>query len=67
MAKTSASKSAYSAGAREERKAMRSYLRRQMAMVTGNHEAGHLYIPAQKVLDWVLDRQKRYDRKKGGL
>ena len=43
-----------SAGARLERKAVREYLRRQIA----RGKQGSL----DAVLDWVLKRQERYDR-----
>lgn len=48
-----------SAGARAERKAFRAYLRRLRKQA--------LTVDVNEVLDWVLNRQARYDRKVGGL
>lgn len=49
-----------SEGARLERKAMRAYLRRQL-------QSGMFSPAIEKALAWVLTRQKRYDKRKGGL
>jgi len=55
-------KEAFSAGARYERAALRNMLRRRMRRVAT------LYQPAYaEIIDWVLARQKRYDKRKGGL
>lgn len=51
-----------SEGARYERKAIRNYLRRQIA-----NERTENQKVLEVVLDWVLTRQKRYDKKTGGL
>ena len=52
--------SAYSAGARYERKALRAYLERKVkAYGTGSAYA--------VLLNWVRGRQGRYDKKPGGL
>ena len=48
-----------SEGARMERKAIRSYLRRLLKV--------NEMIDVQFVLDWVLKREKRYDKRAGGL
>jgi hypothetical protein len=48
-----------SEGARVERKAIRSYLRRQLKL-------GSL-CSVEDILDWVLKREKRYDKRAGGL
>lgn len=55
-----------SAGAREERRALRSYLRRQIldAETTGEYQRASTL---KTVLDFVIGRQGRYDRAKGGL
>lgn len=52
-----------SEGARAERKAMRSYLRRKINK--GNLDAAAVELEA--VLDWVITRQDRYDKRPGGL
>jgi hypothetical protein len=49
-----------SEGARMERKAIRAYLRRELKHTPGS-------IALSIILNWVLDRQRRYDKKKGGL
>lgn len=55
-----------SEGARLERKVMQAYLRRLLkkkwpgTLVTPD-------LPFKKVLNWVITRQKRYDRRPGGL
>ncbi len=51
---------AKSAGARLERKAMRTYLRRLIKRWGGS-------VVAEEALAWVLQRQKRYDKRPGGL
>lgn len=48
-----------SEGARAERKALRSYLRR---LYTNSDNP-----IIQEILDWVLSRQNRYDKDSGGL
>lgn len=62
MAK-SVSKSAYSAGAREERAVVRRYLRRQLR----DEVTPSLRIALNDTLTWVLGRSKRFDKRKGGL
>jgi hypothetical protein len=52
-----------SAGARYERAAICAYLRRQLNALGEGAEASSL----GPVLDWVLARQKRYDKRVGGL
>ena len=53
-----------SEGARLERAAVRSRLRRMI----GYYGVGHLARSVLGVeLDWILERQKRYDGRKGGL
>jgi hypothetical protein len=49
-----------SAGARAERKAFRTYIRRRMLYNSDD-------FSLQDILDWVLTRQKRYDKHAGGL
>jgi hypothetical protein len=51
-------------GARQERKAMRAYLRRQ---IRSNKTLPIDIAVYETVLDWVLARQMRYDHAKGGL
>jgi hypothetical protein len=51
----------YSAGARYERKALRTYLERQ---VLSNGAEVNLVT---KILKWVRTRQSRYDKRPGGL
>ncbi len=53
-----------SEGARAERRAFRSYLRRQLANTDATSSYG---VVLTAMLNWVLDRQKRYDTRKGGL
>jgi hypothetical protein len=48
-----------SAGARLERKACREYLRRLFTRTQSDD--------VQQALAWVLKREKRYDRRPGGL
>jgi hypothetical protein len=58
-----------SKGGREERKAMRTYLRRLIKAEEdgcGDGRLGYL-VALNTVLGWVLGRQKRYDAKEGGL
>jgi hypothetical protein len=50
----------YSAGARYERAALRAYLRR----VLRNYPESAV---SERILAWVVSRQKRYDSKAGGL
>ena len=52
-----------SEGARLERKAFRSHLRRRLAKASGAGEKDAL----DKTLKWVLTRSERYDKKAGGL
>lgn len=55
-----------SAGARAERKSFRSHLRSQLRKARAAlNEPQQEALQAQ--LDWVLSRQKRYDKKAGGL
>lgn len=49
-----------SAGARLERKAIRTYIRRLQ-----REAADHNLL--EIILRWVLQRQQRYNRRKGGL
>lgn len=51
-----------SKGARMERAAMRNYLRRQIKTAFGECN-----ITLNNVLNWVLERQKRFNDKAGGL
>lgn len=46
--------------ARVERKAFREYLRRKLT-------EGAQWEDLNIILDWVLARQKRYDKRPGGL
>lgn len=55
---------ARSEGARYERAAVRRYLRRRIKRAGVNVIQRDLF---GEVLDWVLNRQKRYDAKPGGL
>lgn len=59
-------KSAYSAGAREERAVQRRFLRRQIAACEkdGDTRESDAFRVA---LMFVLEREKRYRPKKGGL
>ncbi len=52
-----------SAGARYERAAFRAYLRRKLNALGEGAEASSL----GPVLEWVLQRQQRYDKRAGGL
>lgn len=52
-----------SQGARMERKSVRSYLRRKLNVVKDAQASASLV----EVLDWVLTRQRRYDKAGGGL
>lgn len=52
-------KSVYSAGARYARAAMRRYLQRLLKAMPSS-EVDH-------ILKWVQTREKRYDKKPGGL
>jgi hypothetical protein len=49
----------YSAGARYERKALRAYLKRRSRTTTT--------MEVLDVLRWVVARQARYEKKRGGL
>jgi len=62
MTKKAASRPAplASAGARYERAAFRTYIRRRMLY---NSED----LSLQDILDWILAREKRYGRRAGGL
>lgn len=73
-----AGKPEYSAGARYERKAFRSVLRRRLKstqeffdVADESGESGSdpnpVYAAYKELLDWVLKREKRYDSDKGGL
>lgn len=58
-----------SEGARWERKAIRAFLRRQIKKALRG-DLGTVVspdLPFENVLSWVLDRQRRYDKQKGGL
>lgn len=54
---------AKSEGARYERAALRNYLRREIQKA--KYDLSKMAL--QEVLGWVLTRQKRYDKKPGGL
>jgi len=54
----------YSEGARLERDVMRDYLRRKINKLWDNQSERKVLEDA---LNWVLNRKKRYDKKKGGL
>lgn len=54
---------ARSEGARVERKAIRAYLRRLLRWTADASRVRAI----EDVLKWVLSRQKRYDRRPGGL
>jgi len=54
---------AYSEGARYERAAIRTRLRREIAKEPNPTVAKAL----QEEVDWILARQKRYEKVKGGL
>jgi hypothetical protein len=57
-----------SEGARLERKAMRNYLRREMKKKVNGFPRSRLETELlELILNWVLARQKRYDKRKGGL
>lgn len=57
-----------SEGARLERAAFRVYLRRQLnTMKIPGIMPTARDLALQAALDWVLARQKRYDKKSGGL
>lgn len=53
-----------SVGAQMERRAIRAYLRRELK---GHMGAVHSPIVLERILDWVLIRQKRFDARPGGL
>lgn len=56
-----------SAGARLERKSMRAFLRRlSTSTIKGNGTAEEIRM-CEFILDWVIKRQERYDKKPGGL
>jgi hypothetical protein len=55
-----------SAGARAERAAMRGYLRRRIRKISEIEQPMGL-MRLEEVLAWVLTRQSRYDKRKGGL
>lgn len=59
-----------SEGARLERKATRAYLRRRftaaLALLASDHALGEA-TAFDAALKWVLTRQKRYDKRPGGL
>lgn len=55
---------AHSEGARLERRAFRNMLRRRLSSALKTASGTDAY---QDTLDWVLARQKRYDKKAGGL
>ncbi len=54
---------AYSAGARYERDAVRDYLRRKLRNALNGVEQAIL----DSALQWILKRQDRYGKQKGGL
>lgn len=60
---------AMSEGARLERKAFREYLRRLMRVELAQDYPEKFIVGEvlEEAIDWVLQRQKRYDKKPGGL
>lgn len=54
------SKSAYSAGAREERREVLAYLRRQARKY-------QVSAAIRNAIAWMVTREKRYAKRKGGL
>lgn len=54
---------AFSEGARYERAAIRQYLRRRLRDMNTLNITGEIHT----VIEWVLARQKRYDKHPGGL
>ena len=59
----------FSAGARLERRSYREYLRREMAAISPymRNSNNLYYLALSRSLSWVMKRQARYDKKKGGL
>ena len=60
----------YSEGARVEREAIRAYLRRQIKSYDqwpDDDDAIAQHSALSLVLNWVLARKKRYDKRPGGL
>lgn len=57
----------YSAGAREERRAFRAYLTRQMKKTITIQTANNYRLAVSYALNFVKARQQRYDKKPGGL
>lgn len=58
----------FSAGARAERKAIRTYLRRLLQRVNGYTPPAQQAAGAvQQAIDFVVTRQGRYDAAPGGL
>ncbi len=73
---TKAFKQEFSAGARYERKALRTYLKRKIHAIPDirRHTPPNLRIRRMsryqalcQALTWVRGRQSRYDKRKGGL
>lgn len=62
MATRRAADPKYSEGARYERRAMRSMLRRRIG--AAGAAGAKVY---DDILQWVVRRQERYDKKPGGL
>lgn len=57
----------YSAGARTERASFRNYLRRKLRHTTAVADATSGARLLSEVLNWVLNRQSRYDKRPKGL
>lgn len=67
---TKTAKPEYSAGARYERKALRAYLTRLIGAIDREMDdpgMKRIQVAYQNVLRWVQTREKRYDKKPGGL
>ncbi len=56
-----------SEGARTERQAVRSYLRRQIKRLQTEASPLGAVSALTDALNWVLAREKRYDKRAGGL
>ena len=54
-------------GARRERKAIRSYLRRYAHKLKTENPNSEMLFAIGDTLDWLLARSKRYDARPGGL
>lgn len=65
MPKKQPDKAPYSAGARYERAAFRSYVRRRIRRWEDQSEV--VAAELEEVEAWILKRQSRYDKRPGGL